>query len=67
MFLQPLMMRLLIPYNLQSISQGGGKVKPAALGGAPVGEPLVLFQDVSGKPVCRLHKPHILAELLHWE
>lgn len=46
---------------------GGGKVKPGAQGGAPVGQHLVLFQDLSGKPDYSLHKPHILAELQHGE
>lgn len=47
--------------------QGGGKVKPGAQGGAPVGLRLVLFLDLSGKPGCSLQKPHILAELQHGE
>ena len=46
-------------------------MKPGAKGGAPVGQHLVLFQDLSGKPDYSLHKPHILAELQHggknWE
>lgn len=60
-FLQPLVMPLLRP------GQGGGKVKPGAQGGAPVGQHLVLFLDLSGKPDCSLQKPHILAELQHRE
>lgn len=46
---------------------GGGKVKPGAQGGAPVGQHLVLFQDLSGKPDYSLQKPHILVELQHRE
>lgn len=50
-----------------ALQLGGGKVKPGAQGGAPVGQHLVLFQDLSGKPDYSLQKPHILAELQHWE
>ena len=65
-FLQPLMLLSLeTPGTLSpSVKE---VLKPGALGGAPVGQHVVLFQDLSGEPVCSLHKPHILAELQHRE